>query len=146
MPGQTIITLSHLFKRVGTVPLRDSLARLNSDKKRIQFLAEATAEITGLKELPQYLTLLFEVDALFLNMDIAPKALIAAQRARPFNTTFNRQIITARNLYDYQLRMPMLTRDDICEELRSPLTYYAERDRGIIMDRVCETILSRQKD
>jgi len=181
-PGQSIITLSHLFKRTGTVPLRDVLARQTSDKKRIQYLAETTAEITGLKEFSQYLTLLFEVDALFLNddrhlnniavlehngqydycpifdngagllsntqmspMDIAPKALIAAQRARPFNTTFNRQIGAARNLYGYQLRMPKLTRDDICEELRPLLPYYSERDRGIISDRVCETILTRQK-
>lgn len=180
--GQSIITLSHLFKRNGTVPLRDVLARQTSDKKRIQYLAEATAELTDLKEFPQYLTLLFEVDALFLNddrhlnniavlehngqynycpifdngagllsntqmspMDIAPKALIAAQRARPFNTTFNRQIGAVRSLYGYKLRMPKLTRNDICEELRPLLPYYAERDRGFICDRVCETILARLK-
>ena len=181
-PGQSIITLSHLFKRTGTVPLRDILARQTSDKKRIAYLAEATAELTGLGLFPQYLTLLFEVDALFLNddrhlnniavleqngkydycpifdngagllsnvqmspMDIAPKALIAVQRARPFNTTFNRQIGTIRSLYGYQLRMPKLTRDEICAELVPLLTYYAERDRGIITDRVCETILMRQR-
>ena len=34
-PGQSIITLNHLFKRTGTVPLRDILARQTSDKKRI---------------------------------------------------------------------------------------------------------------
>ena len=181
-PGQSIITLSHLFKRTGTVPLRDILARQTSDKKRIQYLAEATAEFTGLEEFPQYLTLLFEVDALFLNddrhlnniavleqngkydycpifdngagllsnvqmspMDIDPKALIAVQRARPFNTTFNRQVGTVRSLYGYQLRMPKLTRAEIRAELAPLLTYYAERDRGIITDRVCETILMRQR-
>ena len=131
---------------------------------------------------PQYLTLLFEVDALFLNddrhlnniavlersgkydycpifdngagllsnvqispIDIDPKALIAVQRARPFNTTFNRQVGTVRSLYGYQLRMPKLTRDEIRAELATLLTYYAERDRGIITDRVCETILMRQR-
>lgn len=182
IPGQSIITLSHLFKRTGTVPLRDILARQTSDKKRIAYLAEATAELTGLELFPQYLTLLFEVDALFLNddrhlnniavleqngqydycpifdngagllsnvqmspMDIDPKALIAAQRARPFNTTFNRQIGTVRGLYGYQLRMPKLTQAEICAELAPLLTYYAERDRGIITDRVCETILMRQR-
>ena len=150
MPGQSIITLSHLFKRTGTVPLRDTLARQTSDKKRIAYLAETTAELTGLELFPQYLTLLFEVDALFLNddrhlnniavleqngkydycpifdngagllsnvqmspMDIDPKALIAAQRARPFNTTFNRQVGTVRSLYGHQLHMPKLTRDEI---------------------------------
>ena len=182
LPGQSIITLSHLFKRTGTMPLRDILARQTSDKKRIAYLAEATAELTGLELFPQYLTLLFEVDALFLNddrhlnniavleqngkydycpifdngtgllsnvqtspMDIAPKALIAAQRARPFITTFNRQIGSARSLYGYQLHMPKLTRDEIRTELAPLLIYYADRDRGIITDRVCETILMRQK-
>ena len=164
------------------MPLKDILARQTSDKKRIAYLAEATAELTGLELFPQYLTLLFEVDALFLNddrhlnniavleqngqydycpifdngagllsnvqmspMDIAPKALIAAQRARPFNTTFNRQIGAVRSLYGYQLRMPKLTRAEICAEVAPLLTYYAERDRGIITDRVCETILMRQR-
>ena len=181
-PGQSIITLSHLFRRTETVPLKELLARQTSDKKRITYLAEKTAELTGLELFPQYLTLLFEVDALFLNddrhlnniavleqdgrydycpifdngagllsntqlspMDINPKALISAQRARPFNTTFNRQIISARNLYGCQLRMPKLTRDEICAELVPLLPYYSERDHGIITDRVCETIMARQR-
>lgn len=182
MSGQSIITLSHLFKRTSTVPPRDTLARQTSDKKRIAYLADTTAELTGLELFPQYLTLLFEVDALFLNddrhlnniavleqngkydycpifdngagllsnvqmspMDIDPKALIAAQRARPFNTTFNRQVGTVRSLYGHQLLMPKLTRDEIRTELVPLLTYYAERDRGITTDRVCETILMRQR-
>ena len=181
MPGQSIITLSHLFKRTGNAPLRDILARQTSDKKRVAYLAETTAELTGLELFPQYLTLLFEVDSLYLNddrhlnniavleqngkydycpifdngagllsnvqmspMDIDPKALIAAQRARPFHTTFNRQLGTVRSLYGGVLRMPKLTRDKIREELSPLLTYYAERDRGIITDRVCETIRMRQ--
>lgn len=68
-PGQSIITLSHLYKRESEVSLRNLLARQSSDKKRIAYLAEATAELTGLDLFPQYLTLLFEVDALFLNDD-----------------------------------------------------------------------------
>lgn len=78
-------------------------------------------------------------------MDIDPKALIAAQRPRPFNTTFNRQVGTVRSLYGHQLHMPKLTRDEIRTELAPLLTYYAERDRGIITDRVCETIRMRQR-
>ena len=132
--------------------------------------------------LSKYLTLLFEVDALFLNddrhlnniavleqngkydycpifdngagllsnvqmspMDIDPKALIAAQRARPFNTTFNRQIGTVHSLYGQVLRMPKLTREELRSQLAPLLPYYADRNRGIITDRVCETILTRQK-
>lgn len=181
-PGQSIITLSHLYRRESTVPLRDMLARQSSDKRRIAYLADATAELTGLTLFPQYLTLLFEVDALFLNddrhlnniavlekngkydycpifdngagllsntrdapMDIEPRALIDAQRARPLQTTFNRQMGTARALYGRQLNMPKLTREEILRSLEPLLPYYARRDRGIIADRVLATILLRQK-
>ena len=180
--GQSIITLSHLFKKTEATPLRDILAKLPSDKKRIRYLAEATAEYTGLGKFPQYLTLLFEIDGLFLNddrhlnniavleqdglydycpifdngagllsntqlspMDIMPKALIEARHARPFNVSFNRQVGTACGLYGRQLSIPVLTRDRICDELQPLLLYYSPRDRGIITDRVVETILVRQK-
>ena len=63
-----IITLSHLFKREGH-PSRETLMRVSCDKKRIAWLAEETAALTGLDDFPQYLTLLFELDALFLNDD-----------------------------------------------------------------------------
>ena len=66
--GQSIVTLSHLFRSYG-MPLIDSLSRLTSDKRRIAFIAEKTAELTGLDMFPQYLTLIFETDALFLNND-----------------------------------------------------------------------------
>ena len=67
-PGESIITLSHLSKREGH-PLQESLMRLSSEKKRIAWLAEETAALTGLDDFPQYLTLLFELEALFLNDD-----------------------------------------------------------------------------
>lgn len=67
--GQSIITLSHLFSRQLGISLKDKLTKLTSDKKRIEYLATATAEFTGLEEFPEYLTILFEVDALFLNDD-----------------------------------------------------------------------------
>ena len=180
--GQSIITLSHLFSRQLGTSLKDKLEKLSSDKKRIQYLAEATADYTGLKEFPQYLTLLFEVDALFLNddrhlnniavieqngkfkycpifdngagllsnvqfspMDISPQALIKDLVARPFNTSFTRQINTARNLYGGALRIPKFTAKEIIEVLEPVLEYYPERDRGLIADRVVECILTRQK-
>ena len=179
---QSIITLSHLYKRESEVSLRDLLSRQSSDRKRIAYLADATAELTGLERFPQYLTLLFEVDALFLNddrhlnniavlecggkydycpifdngagllsntrtdpMDIEPKALIAAQRARPFNISFNRQAGAVRALYGKQLYMPKLSREDIFARLEPLLQYYPQRDRGLITDRVCTTFLQRQK-
>jgi len=180
-PKESIITLSHLFKREG-LNLKDTLIHLSSDKKRIAWLAEETVALTGLGQFPQYLTLLFEVDALFLNddrhlnniavlemngrfdycpifdngagllsnvqmapMDIDPAALIRSAKARPFNTTFNRQVIHARNLYGSQLHIPKFTEKELRRELEDPLRYYAQRDRGFIRDRVCQTIFTRQK-
>ena len=67
--GQSIITLNHLLTRCLGMPLRNKLARIPSDKRRIAYLAEATADYTGLMGFPRYLTLLFEVDALFCNDD-----------------------------------------------------------------------------
>lgn len=67
--GESIITLNHLFSRHLGCSLKMALEKLPSDKKRIQYLADETAHITGLKDFPQYLTLLFEIDALFLNDD-----------------------------------------------------------------------------
>ena len=141
-----------------------------------------TAEMTGLELFPQYLTLLFEVDALFCNddrhlnniaviekngkydycpifdngagllsntqlsrMDISPPALISALRARPFNTTFTRQMNTARSLYGTQLTIPKLAPNDVQKVLQPILEYYPQRDRGIIADRVEACILTRQK-
>ena len=180
-PGESIITLSHLFKRE-CLNLKDTLTRLSSDKKRIAWLAEETVALTGLEQFPQYLTLLFEVDALFLNddrhlnniavlekggqfdycpifdngagllsnvqmapMDVDPAALIRTAKAQPFHTTFNRQVIHARNLYGPQLHIPKFTVEELHRELEEPLNYYAQRDHGFIADRVCRTILTRQR-
>ena len=78
-------------------------------------------------------------------MDIEPKALIAALRARPFNTSFTRQMNTARSLFGKQFVMPKLGVSELQEAIRPLLAYYPERDRGIIADRVSECILLRQK-
>ena len=181
-PGQSLITVNRLLTKHLGVPLTQKLMRLSSGKKRIAYLAEATTEYTGLTEFPYYLTLLFEIDALFCNddrhlnniavieqddtydycpifdngagllsntqisqMDIAPGALIAMLTARPFNTTFTRQMNSARSLYGKQLVMPKFTAAEIQDTLRLLLIYYSERDRGIIADRVTECILLRQK-
>ena len=181
-PGQSLITVSRLLTSHLGKPLREKLTRLSSDKKRIAYLAESTADITGLDLFPQYLTLLFEVDALFCNddrhlnniavieqggqysycpifdngagllsntqlspMDIAPPALLSVLQARPFNTTFTRQMNTARSLYGVQLAMPRITTESIWEILQPLLEYYPRRDRGILAGRVEACILTRQK-
>ena len=180
--GESIITLSHLFARYLGGSLKSTLEKLPSDKKRIKYLGEETALITGLQKFPEYLTLLFEIDALFLNddrhlnniaviekngkfdycpifdngaallsniqlspMDIDPQGLIKNVVARPFNTSFTRQMNTARTLFGKQLVMPQITEKEIITELKPLLEYYTERDRGIITDRVVECIITRQK-
>ena len=67
--NQSIITVSALFKKCYDVSIKRKLASLQSDKKRIEYLANTVSEITGLKEFPRYLTLLFEIDSLILNDD-----------------------------------------------------------------------------
>ena len=180
--GESIVTISHLFKQHLGGSLVDVLERLPSDKRRMMYIAEATTDITGLQEFPQYLTLLFEIDALVLNddrhlnniavisqngrfdycpifdqgagllsnimyspMDIIPKSLIINVKARPFNTTFNRQIKTMQSLYGRQLYIPEFTRKELYNMVEPLLPYYATRDQALIADRVCETIIIRQK-
>lgn len=180
--GESIITLAHLFRQFTGKPLAETLSRLPSDKKRMAYLAEETANITGLSRFPQYLTLLFEIDGLVLNDDrhlnniaviardggfdycpifdqgagllsnvmyspfeIVPKSLISQAKARPFQTTFNRQIYTMENLYGKQLKIPSFTREQLAQMVEPLLEYYPTRDRELIADRVCETILLRQK-
>ena len=178
----SVITLSRLFKQYLGRSIAEYLGQLSSDKKRMMYLSETTAELTGLSAFPQYLTLLFEIDALVLNddrhlnniaiirssdgfhycpifdqgagllsnvmygaMDIAPGALIKSAKARPFRTTFNRQVKTMEGLYGKQLHSPKFSRNQLMELLQPLLLYYAPRDRGFIADRVCETILFRQR-
>ena len=181
-PGQSLITINKLLTNYLGLPLTKKLMQLPSDKKRIAYIAEETASCTGLARFPQYLTLLFEVDALFCNddrhlnniavieqdgkydycpifdnaagllsnmqifrMDIMPKALIAALKARPFNTTFTRQMKSARSLFGKQLIVPQYSVNDVAEAMHPLLDYYAKRDRAIIADRVIECIISRRK-
>ncbi|MCH5315851.1 MAG: hypothetical protein J1E81_08055 [Eubacterium sp.] len=67
--GQAIITINKLFSNCLEGKLLDTLKRISSDKKRIQFIVDTTTEITGLKDFDKYLTLLFEIDSLILNVD-----------------------------------------------------------------------------
>ncbi len=180
--GQSLITINHLLSREIGGSLKEKLEKMSSDKKRIAYLAEATIDCTGLKEFPKYLTLLFEIDALFLNddrhlnniavieqngkfaycpifdngagllsntryspMDIKPMSLIKTTLARPFNTSFTRQMNTTRSLYGKQLQTPVFSKEEITAELNDILDYYPQRDKGIITDRVLECILYRQK-
>jgi len=182
-PDRSLITINRLLSSHLGIPLKQKMMKLTSDKKRIAYLSDATIEHTGLTDFPRYLTLLFELDALFCNddrhlnniavikhdkgydyspifdngagllsntqlsqMNISPKALIPVLHARPFNTTFNRQMKTARNLFGKQLVIPKIDAGELYEILQPILMYYADRDRRIICDRVTDCITIRQKD
>lgn len=57
----------------------------------------------------------------------------------------NIQIYRMSDLYGAQLKMPGLTRAEICQVLEPLLPYYAQRDREYITDCVCAVILERQR-
>lgn len=73
------------------------------------------------------------------------KANCCAKRFRKFSYRLTRQMNSARSLYGKQLMIPKLSDKEIRDALQPMLAYYAERDRGIIADRVAECILTRQK-
>ena len=79
-------------------------------------------------------------------MDIDPKGLMKGLQARPFKTTFNRQVSSVRALYGPKLALPKFTRTQLQEMLEPMLAFYAQRDRSYIADRVCEVILQRQRN
>lgn len=79
-------------------------------------------------------------------MDIELRTLLLGLIARPFHITFMRQRNTARKLYGAQLEIPKFTRAQIMEVFEPLLDYYAQRAQGIIADRVCEVILTRQRN
>lgn len=179
---QSIVTVSHILKQSVSKDYMRKLKNLRGDKKRVEYLAETVKEITGLESFPEYLALLFEIDALFVNddrhlnniavieengefsycpvfdngagllsdvfdfpMDIAPLGLLKTVKARPFNLSFNRQKNIVTELYGRQLDIKKFKRNEIVDVTSDLLEFYPERDRGIILDRVTETILYRQK-
>ncbi len=67
--GESIITLNRLLSLNLGYPLKEKLIKISSDKKRIKYMADAVAEITNLTDFSAYLTLVFEIDSLFINDD-----------------------------------------------------------------------------
>lgn len=49
------------------------------------------------------------------------------------------------NLYGKQLEIPSFTREQLAQMVEPLLEYYPARDQELIADRVCETVLLRQK-
>ena len=49
------------------------------------------------------------------------------------------------SLYVKQLKIPDFTRTQLAQTVEPLLEYYPARDRDLIADRVCETVLVRQK-
>ena len=49
------------------------------------------------------------------------------------------------NLCGKQLEIPSFTREQLAQMVKPLFEYYPTRDRELIADRVCKTILLRQK-
>ena len=49
------------------------------------------------------------------------------------------------SLYGKQLEIPAFTRTQLAQTVEPLLEYYPARDRDLIAERVCETVLVRQK-
>lgn len=171
--GQSLITLDKLFKEKLNMSQLDVIDKYNDKESNIRYLAETVAELTGLERFPQYMTMIFEMDALFLNDDrllvnigvikendiyrycpvfdngAALRSnlffkVAGGGRARPFGMSYEEEVAISRNLYGRQLVMPMLTKDDIQMEMVSLLPYYSKRYQQTINDRVTDTIRKNQ--
>ena len=80
-----------------------------------------------------------------LRTDIEPSGLIKSLTASPFNMTFNRELNTTRALFGKVLSIPYFSKRELRIILEPLLEYYPQRDRGVILDRVTECIVQRQK-
>ena len=67
--GEELITIAHLLKKgIGTHYLKE-LEKQKNLQRKITYIVEHVDRLTGLDRFGEYLTLLFEVDMLFLNDD-----------------------------------------------------------------------------
>lgn len=66
--GESIVTVHRLLS-VAMPDYQERMRKAKTLPNKIRLLADAVEDITGLDEFAQYLTLLFEVDALILNTD-----------------------------------------------------------------------------
>ncbi len=168
----SIITLNKLISNEIGEPLVKRLAPISSNIKRLEYMVDTVSGITGLKSFGEYLTLIFEIDTLFLNedrhlnniavlydgsgfeycpifdngagllsdvrsygYDIAPQGLYPLVKAQPFGMSFTRQANAMRKLYGRQLKTAF-DMNDVDYVLDEAVTFYPERDRGLIRDRV----------
>ena len=151
--GESIITLAHLFLQYTGLSLFPQYLTLLfeidglvlNDDRHLNNIAVLARNDTF-----DYCPIFDQGAGLLSNVmynpfEIVPKSLISQANARPFQTTFNRQIHTMENLYGKQLEVPSFTRELLAQMVKPPLEYYPARDRELIADRVCETVLLRQK-
>ena len=68
-PNEKIITLSELFKLALNIDIYKEISKIPNIKERINYVVKQVARITGLKNFGEYLTIVLELDAFFLNED-----------------------------------------------------------------------------
>lgn len=67
--GQSVRTVYHVLKRVLGPNYQGVLAKERSIPRRLEKVVESVEQVSGLSDFGAYLTLLFEIDALFANED-----------------------------------------------------------------------------
>ena len=151
--GESIITLAHLFLQYTGLSLFPQYLTLLfeidglvlNDDRHLNNIAVLARNDTF-----DYCPIFDQGAGLLSNVmynpfEIVPKSLISQAKARPFQTTFNRQVHTMENLCGKQLEIPSFTREQLAQMVMPLLEYYPARDRDLIAGRICETVLVRQK-
>lgn len=67
--GQQLITLERLYKNAYGQSLYTSVFHIDDYKERLEFLVKSASKLTGIEDFGKYISILFAIDALFLNED-----------------------------------------------------------------------------
>ena len=67
--NECLITLEKLHRSYFGTGLADKLAHITNTKDKIKYTVDFVTDITGLKDFEKYLTVMLEIDAIFLNED-----------------------------------------------------------------------------
>jgi hypothetical protein len=84
-PDESIVTAYTLLKNGLGRDFAMQLKRQNTLSRKIEFLADTIAGMTGLADFGPYLTLLFEIDALILNQDRHLNNIAVLRRANGYS-------------------------------------------------------------
>ena len=85
MPGESILTLADLFRKGVGPDWQSVVARQPNLAGKVRWMVEQTIRLTELEQFGNYLTLLFEVDMLFGNVDRHLNNIAVLRRGEKFD-------------------------------------------------------------